>query len=301
MRAPQVTDLLLPEGRRLRVRSWPGPGGRWSCCTACSTPPRGGPNSQPEPTGRASRSTCRASAAPTCPRDRGSPPMPAPCRKACEQLASPTAALVGHSLGGAVATARGRAKCGGQLATLLAPAGFGAIRLADAFSLPVVNGLAALALPFALTSPLLVTAAYSAFVTHRPPSATRAGRPPARHGLPATPGVRSAVLGDRPRRSQRGGLPSARGALRRAGRCAVGRARPARAARTSPACGERCPQAHVEVWEGMGHHPQRERPAELARFVELRACAHGARTAAGDPTPAWRATHPRASAAAPAR
>jgi pimeloyl-ACP methyl ester carboxylesterase len=28
------------------------------------------------------------------------------------------------------------------------------------------------------------------------------------------------------------------------------------------------PQAHVEVWEGMGHHPQRERPAQLAAFIE---------------------------------
>jgi pimeloyl-ACP methyl ester carboxylesterase len=28
------------------------------------------------------------------------------------------------------------------------------------------------------------------------------------------------------------------------------------------------PQAHVEVWRGMGHHPQRERAAELARFIE---------------------------------
>jgi pimeloyl-ACP methyl ester carboxylesterase len=28
------------------------------------------------------------------------------------------------------------------------------------------------------------------------------------------------------------------------------------------------PQAHVEIWRGMGHHPQRERPADLARFIE---------------------------------
>nr|MBA2262498.1 hypothetical protein [Solirubrobacterales bacterium] len=33
------------------------------------------------------------------------------------------------------------------------------------------------------------------------------------------------------------------------------------------------PVAHIEVWEGMGHHPQRERPSSLARFVE----AHAAR------------------------
>jgi pimeloyl-ACP methyl ester carboxylesterase len=31
------------------------------------------------------------------------------------------------------------------------------------------------------------------------------------------------------------------------------------------------PQAHVEVWPDMGHHPQRERPQQLASFIELRA------------------------------
>jgi hypothetical protein len=28
------------------------------------------------------------------------------------------------------------------------------------------------------------------------------------------------------------------------------------------------PQAQVSVWGKMGHHPQRERPSELAQFVE---------------------------------
>jgi len=31
------------------------------------------------------------------------------------------------------------------------------------------------------------------------------------------------------------------------------------------------PQAHVEVWRGMGHHPQRERPQQLDDFIELQA------------------------------
>jgi pimeloyl-ACP methyl ester carboxylesterase len=31
------------------------------------------------------------------------------------------------------------------------------------------------------------------------------------------------------------------------------------------------PQAHVEVWRGMGHHPQRERPMDLARYIERHA------------------------------
>jgi hypothetical protein len=28
------------------------------------------------------------------------------------------------------------------------------------------------------------------------------------------------------------------------------------------------PQAQVTVWKRMGHHPQRERPADLAQFIE---------------------------------
>jgi hypothetical protein len=36
------------------------------------------------------------------------------------------------------------------------------------------------------------------------------------------------------------------------------------------------PQARVSVWKKMGHHPQRERPSQLARFIES-ACARARR------------------------
>jgi hypothetical protein len=36
------------------------------------------------------------------------------------------------------------------------------------------------------------------------------------------------------------------------------------------------PQARVSVWKKMGHHAQRERPAELAHFIEA-ACARARR------------------------
>ena len=42
------------------------------------------------------------------------------------------------------------------------------------------------------------------------------------------------------------------------------------------------PQAQLSVWKKMGHHPQRERPSELAQFIEA-ACGHalpGAHSAA---------------------
>ena len=36
------------------------------------------------------------------------------------------------------------------------------------------------------------------------------------------------------------------------------------------------PQTHLEVWPRMGHHPQRERPAQLARFIERHAATEPA-------------------------
>jgi hypothetical protein len=47
------------------------------------------------------------------------------------------------------------------------------------------------------------------------------------------------------------------------------------------------PQAQVSVWRNMGHHPQSERPSELARFIEG-ACDRGrtsVRDAASGPNP----------------
>jgi hypothetical protein len=36
------------------------------------------------------------------------------------------------------------------------------------------------------------------------------------------------------------------------------------------------PQARISVWKNMGHHAQRERPSQLAHFIEA-ACAHARR------------------------
>src|SRR5437588_124404 len=83
---------------------------------------------------------------------------------------------------------------GRPLVVLLAPVGFGPIRLADVFALPGVNGVAAAALPRVLASPLLITAAYSTMVSRRRlptrelVDRLRAGA--ARSG----PGARAAVL-----------------------------------------------------------------------------------------------------------
>jgi pimeloyl-ACP methyl ester carboxylesterase len=49
------------------------------------------------------------------------------------------------------------------------------------------------------------------------------------------------------------------------------------------------PQAHVEMWDGMGHHPQRERPHQLAAFIEQRASRARRAAKRRRPTPLRRA------------
>jgi pyruvate dehydrogenase E2 component (dihydrolipoamide acetyltransferase) len=190
---------------------------------------------------------------------------------ALEALEVDHCTLVGHSLGGAVAAAVcSRSAAVGSL-TLLAPAGFGRIRISEAVTLPGIIDVAERALPLALLNPLVCTAAYSTFVSHR--------------RLPS----RDLVERLRRRAWQSGaGVRAAAEAIAHAGRdprgfmhreiefdgpvAALWGQHDALVSRSHiPALRRALPQAHVEVWRGMGHHPQRERPAQLARFIEQRA------------------------------
>jgi pimeloyl-ACP methyl ester carboxylesterase len=75
--------------------------------------------------------------------------------------------LVGHSLGGAVATALAERDPASVAALVLpAPAGFGRIHLAEAVSIPGVRNLIQLSVPMALSSRLAVTAGYMTMVTN---------------------------------------------------------------------------------------------------------------------------------------
>jgi pimeloyl-ACP methyl ester carboxylesterase len=185
--------------------------------------------------------------------------------------------LVGHSLGGAVATAVAELmpERVGSL-VLLAPAGFGRIQLAELVSIPGIRTLAEAALPHALRSPLVVRAAYRTWVS--------AGRRP------------EAELVDRLRGSAVRVVPGARDATRAivaAGKAVDGfHRRPvAFAGPVVVVWGDRdrvvpvahadavvraLPQAVLHLWEGMGHHPQRERAGELGRLVEHTVRAHAA-------------------------
>jgi len=190
-----------------------------------------------------------------------------------EQLGVERYVIVGHSLGGAVAAAIAeRAPENVEGLVLLAPAGFGRIRLAEAVSVPGVRHLTARALPFALASPIALSAAYMAFVTNgsRPEGAMLA-RTKARafEALPGAVEATRAVVAagaskrafHRRRLSYDGPVSALWGKNDRV--VPRGHAEGVRRA---------FPHARVETWPAMGHHPQHERPEELHAFIE-RACA----------------------------
>ncbi len=271
LRAAEIRDLVISEGRRLRVRCWTGTGVRSSSCTGCSTTPRAGRSSPGTRTARATPSTCPgfgASSLPTRPRISA---YAEAIVAALDQLDVDGCTLVGHSLGGAVATAVAERTDKVWALALLAPAGFGHIRMAEAVSCPASRTSPRPPCPLALVNPLTVTAAYTTFVAHRQlPSKDLMDRlrrrafssgpgsawPPRRSPPPAAPSTASRTAGSTSTaRSPRSGASTTRS-------CAPS---------TSTALRRALPQAHVEVWRGMGHHPQRERPAELTRFIEAHA------------------------------
>jgi len=151
---------------------------------------------------------------------------------------------------------------------LLAPVGFGRIHLAEAISLPGVRSIVQGALPLALSSRLAVTAAYATVVsnglfperaivdrvTHRGgklvPGAREGTRAAAEAGRSADAfrhrgisydGPVFAIWGDQDRVVPLAHAEGVRMAL---------------------------PQARIDVWRGMGHHPIRERFEDLIATIE---------------------------------
>ncbi|HEX5924741.1 MAG TPA: alpha/beta fold hydrolase [Baekduia sp.] len=180
--------------------------------------------------------------------------------------------LVGHSLGGAVATAvaeRAPERIGSLV--LLAPAGFGRVHLAEAISVPVIRNLTAAALPLALANPLVLTAAYMTTVSAGQLPEARMLQRVMRRALRATPGARDAT-----RAVVAAGL-SAHGFDRRRvafdGPVTALWGERDRLVPLAHAAGVRraLPQATVHVWSAMGHHPQHERPGALAKLIQTAA------------------------------
>lgn len=188
--------------------------------------------------------------------------------------------LVGHSFGGAVATALCEQRPDDVAAlVLVAPAGYGRIALAELVSQPGIRQLIQAGLPLALTNPVAMTAIYSLWVAN--------GQRPDR------------ALVDRCRKEAFRVVGGARQALRTIVRCGIDRRaffrrRVAYDGPVTALWGDRdrlvpvrhadrvrttFPQADVMVWEGMGHHPQRERIRPFCALIE-RACRDAAPVAA---------------------
>jgi pimeloyl-ACP methyl ester carboxylesterase len=133
----------------------------------------------------------------------------------------------------------------------------------DVASLPGVRDALQAALPLGLANPLVVAAAYSTFVAHRRlPSGELVARL-RRGSLKAGRGTRMAVEAVAVAGREATRLRSFEGPV-----TALWGARDALVPVAHAAGVLRAfPHARVEVWDGMGHHPQRERPEALDRFL----------------------------------
>jgi pimeloyl-ACP methyl ester carboxylesterase len=176
--------------------------------------------------------------------------------------------LVGHSLGGAIATAMAEMVPDRvQALILLAPAGFGRMYLAETATLPGVRSLVGAALPGILSSQVMVTTGYITMVTN--------GRLPHRDlvlritssGRRLVAGTEQAIravaaAGQSPQAFHRRRVAYSGPVTAVWGDCD-------RIVPTSHRAGVRAafPQADVHIWRGMGHHPVVERLTDLVALV----------------------------------
>lgn len=182
--------------------------------------------------------------------------------------------LVGHSLGGAVATALAELMPERVNAlVLLAPAGFGRIGLAEAASIRGVRSVVQAALPLALSSRLIVTASYMTIVSN-------GGRP--EHAVIERVTARGRALVAGAREGTRAIVDAGRS------RKAFHRRRVNYGGPVYAAWGDRdrlvpvshrdgvrvaFPQAEIELWAGIGHDVPRERLDQLLALLEVAVAA----------------------------
>ncbi|WP_249011504.1 alpha/beta fold hydrolase [Conexibacter sp. DBS9H8] len=276
-RTPSVSvleSLWLEDGRRICVRTWPGTGDQTivflhglldsSEGWAATCERRDGGDGRP---------TLRRIAFDIAGFGNSDPPTCGSIDLYAEdiiaglnQLGVERFVLVGHSLGGAIAT-RIAALIPDRVESLLlfAPVGFGRIQLAELAVRPGVLPVVSLGMPLVLTNRRLVRLGYRLMVANgtRPEEELldrilRAGGQVvagAREAIRAIAQSGSGVAGGRPLDytgpviaiwGDRDRLvpPRHRYALQRV-----------------------LPQAEVEVWSGMGHHPQRERFEDLLAVI----------------------------------
>jgi pimeloyl-ACP methyl ester carboxylesterase len=292
MKKPRPTErvataraVTLPDGRRISVECWPGDGaplvllhGLLDCAAGWKH------------LAAVMRRRCVAVDLPgfgdsDCPTRNRISAYAEDVQAALAALDVHDFTLVGHSLGGAVATALAE-RLGDDVAALvlIAPAGFGRIHFAEAIQLPGVRAVVRHALPLALANPVTALGVYMAVVGngHRPdPELAERLRKNASRWAPGAQCANEAIAasGFAPRAFYRRQLQYAGPVLALWG----DRDRLVPLSHRDGVLSA-FPQAQVSVWKRMGHHPQRERPAELAQFVEA-ACSRA--------HPSERATEPR--------
>ncbi len=193
---------------------------------------------------------------------------------ALEQFGARHFTVVGHSLGGAVAAALAEQLPDRVAAlVLLAPAGFGQIRLAEAVSIPGLRRVVQAGLPLALSSRLAVTAGYVTMVAPGSwPERALVDRITSRGAASvdgAREGTRAVVEAGRARDGFHRRRVDYHGPV-----FAVWGDRD-RLVPISHHKGVRVafPQAHIQVWRGMGHHCIRQRPGDLSALVGRAAAA----------------------------
>ncbi len=267
--APTQRTLRLDDGRRLALRRWPGRGTPLVLLHGLLDSAEGWD--------RLAASSSHPCIAFDLPGFGGSdlPTRPRVSAYADDVLAGldrlglDEVVLVGHSLGGAIATAMAeRVPERVDALVLLAPAGFGRIPLAEAVTVPGVRDVTARLLPLALSNRVLVNLAYGTFVAPGHALEARALKRARAGAATSVPGARDAT-----RAVVAAGL-SKRGFHRREVAydgpvAAVWGARD-RVVPRGHADGVlyALPQAEIEVWKGVGHHPQHECPDRLLDFVE---------------------------------
>jgi pimeloyl-ACP methyl ester carboxylesterase len=141
------------------------------------------------------------------------------------------------------------------------------LRLAHLAALPGVRHALQAALPLGLANPLVVTAAYTTFVAHRrlPPSELVARL--RRASLQSGRGARMAVEAVDHAGRDRDGLGQRRAAFEGPVSALWGERDALVPVAHAAGVLRAFPQASVEVWPAMGHHPQRERPEAPDEFL----------------------------------
>jgi pimeloyl-ACP methyl ester carboxylesterase len=274
-RVGMTTAVELPDGRRVSVECWPGDGaplvllhGLLDCAVGWKH------------LARMIDRPCYAVDLPgfgdsDCPTRNRISAYAEDVQAALAALDIHQFTLVGHSLGGAVATALAeRLREDVAALVLMAPAGFGRIHLAEAIQLPGVRTVVRHGLPLALINPVTALGVYTAVVGngHLPDAELVARlRKNAHRWAPGAACANEAITasGRSPRAFHRRQLDYRGPVLALWGEHD----------RLVPLAHRggvmtAFPHAQVSVWKKMGHHPQRERPSELARFIEA-ACARG--------------------------